>query len=194
MVYWESMSDSTRTPYQKLGAKLRSLRDYSKESAAEVSSAVEIDEELLQLIEVGRERPSEDILLLLLSHYGIGEDRADEFWRLAGYERQDSDDDDIPLGAGSGPVADAKHAMMIMLDPRVMYSDAFEITATKNGIVLGFGQNTLSSNGQPLTISRVGMSREQAKTVMGLLHKALWDLDNPAAPPADTNPKDTPAA
>jgi transcriptional regulator with XRE-family HTH domain len=181
------MSDSTRTPYQKLGARLRSLRNVSQESTAEVSSAVEIDEELLQLIEVGSERPSEDILMLLLSHYGVGEDRADELWKLAGYERQASDDEDDDVPFGPGPSADAKqHTMMVMLDPRVMYSDSFEITASKQGVIFGFGQ-LAGPTGQPLTISRVGMSREQAKTVMGLLHKALWDLDNPAP---DTKPKD----
>jgi transcriptional regulator with XRE-family HTH domain len=179
------MSDSTRTPYQKLGARLKSLRDLSQESTAEVSSAVEIDEELLHLIEGGRERPSEDILMLLLAHYGVGEDRADELWKLAGYEKQ-PDDDEMPfMGGGSSP--DMKqHTMMIMVDPRVMYSDSFEITASKQGVIFGFGQ-TVGPTGQPLTISRVGMSRDQAKTVMGLLHKALWDLDNPAP---DTKPKD----
>jgi len=188
MVYWDSMSDSTRTPYQKLGAKLKSLRNLSKESTAEVSSAVEIDEELLQLIEIGNERPSEDILMLLLAHYNVREERADELWKLAGYERQDADDDDdIPFGSAPHGSDTKQHAMMIMLDPRVMYSDAFEITASKQGFVLGFGQNA-GPSGQPLTISRIGMSREQAKTVMGLLHKALWEIDNPSS---DTNPKPT---
>ena len=82
-------------------------------------------------------------------------------------------DDDMPMG-------DMKHqAMMIMIDPRIMYSDVAEISANGQGIVLAFSQSAGPSS-QPLTVSRVGMSREQAQAVMGLLHQALWNMDNPS--------------
>jgi len=47
------------------------LRENHRESAAEVSGAVEIDEKSLRRIEAGTERPSEDILLLLISHFAL---------------------------------------------------------------------------------------------------------------------------
>ena len=167
------MSNSSKAPYKKLGTHLKSLRERHHESAAEVSSAVEIDENTLQQFETGSERPSEDILLLLISHYGLQDERAEELWRLAGYARGDRSDDDMPSG-------DMKHqAMMIMIDPRIMYSDVAEISANGQGIVLAFSQSA-GPTSQPLTVARVGMSREQAQAVMGLLHQALWNMDNPS--------------
>ncbi|HPR09886.1 helix-turn-helix domain-containing protein [Candidatus Saccharibacteria bacterium] len=169
------MSDETRTPYHKLGHRLRSLREVHKESPDEVSSAVEIDIELLELIEKGRERPSEDILLLLISHYGLQDDTAEELWDLAGYDKRT----DVVDEPGVLPEGRAQAAMMVMLDPRILYSDLAEVSATPKGFILTFSQS-VGPNGQPLPIARVGMSREQAKAVMGLLHQTLWNLDNPS--------------
>jgi transcriptional regulator with XRE-family HTH domain len=58
-------------PYKPLGAILRHLRERNRESIAEVSGAVEIDESALDRIEDGSERPSEDILMLLISHFSV---------------------------------------------------------------------------------------------------------------------------
>jgi transcriptional regulator with XRE-family HTH domain len=116
-------------PYKPLGAILRHLRERNRESVAEVSGAVEIDETALGRIEAGSERPSEDILLLLISHFSVEDDKA----------------------------------------------------ANQKGVVLNFSQNA-GQNEQPLTIARIGMSREQAKLVMGVLHQALYDLENPRRP------------
>jgi hypothetical protein len=65
-----------------------------------------------------------------------------------------------------------------MIDPRVMYSDSFEVVANQRGVVLNFSQ-VGGQNGSPLTVARIGMSREQAKMIMGILHQALYDIDNP---------------
>ena len=53
---------------------------------AEVSGAVEIDEQSLQRIEQGKERPTEDILMLLINHFGMQDDDAANLWQLAGYD------------------------------------------------------------------------------------------------------------
>jgi transcriptional regulator with XRE-family HTH domain len=52
----------TSAPYGLLGKKLRQLRESHRESVAEVSGAVEIEENFLTNIEAGKDRPSEDIL------------------------------------------------------------------------------------------------------------------------------------
>ncbi len=172
-----SMGDAnTSTPYKRLGSILRHLREEHRESVAEASGAVEIEELALASIESGQERPAEDILLLLISHYGLEEERAAELWQLAGYEHR------IDIDGFGAPEPDMKQrmqAMMIMLDPRIVYSDGFEVTANKQGVVLAFSQNTDLDSGQPLTVARIGMSYEQAKTVMGVLHQVLYNRDNP---------------
>lgn len=156
------------------------LRERRHESVAEVCGAVEIDEPLLQRIESGRERPSEDILLLLLSHFDVQDEYAAELWQLAGYTESDKNNDDtIGSHSHAAPAQDARtQAMMIMIDPRVMYSDNVEIVTNKEGIVINFGQ-TNGVNGSPLTVSRIGMSHAQARDVLGVLHQALYDIDNP---------------
>ena len=170
------MSDTNkRLPYEPLGSQLRSLRERNRESVAEVSGAVEIDEKDLTLIESGTERPSEDILLLLISHFAVEDDKAAELWQLAGYDKPATEEEhNHELVTQSN----RQQTLMVMIDPRVMYSDSVEVVADSRGVVLNFSQNA-GQQGQPLTISRVGMSREQAKMVMGILHQALYDLDNP---------------
>lgn len=161
----------TPIPYAKLGSYLKVLRESHHESLAEVSGAVEIDEPHLIAIEDGTSRPSEDILILLLNHFEVQETKVAEIMQLAGYDQSVLSDDDMP------DRPDMRQAMMIMLDPRVMYSDSVEVTANGQGVTVQFSQT--ACQGGPLTVSRIGMSREQAKIVMGLLHQVLYDLDNP---------------
>ncbi len=172
------MSDTNkRMPYEPLGSQLKSLRERNRESLAEVSGAVEIDEKALTSIEAGTERPSEDILLLLISHFAVEDDKAAELWELAGYGKPRAEEEHAH--EPSTQPTSRSQTLMVMIDPRVMYSDSVEVVADNRGVVLNFSQAN-GQHGQPLTIARIGMSRDQAKMVMGILHQALYDLDNPS--------------
>ena len=176
------MSDKKKQlPYESLGGQLKRLREVHKESVAEVSGAVEIDEKALDQIEAGQERPSEDILLLLISHFGIQDDKAAELWQLAGYDKPHDQDNDHEHDDEPRESFNRTQTMMVMIDPRVMYSDAVEVVANKQGVVVNFSQTSGPSD-KMLTISRIGMSYHQAQMVMGLLHQALYDRDNPQNP------------
>ncbi len=171
------MSDkSSLPPFAPLGRRLQQLREQHRESVAEVSGAVEIDAKQMANIELGKDRPSEDILMLLISHFGVGEDSADELWELAGYQAKHDHD-----AQKQDDQEDSKRtaAMMIMIDPRVMYSDSVEVISNRQGVVLNFSQ-TAGMGTAPLTVSRVGMSYDQAKAVMGILHQILYEQDNPS--------------
>src|SRR6185369_8362398 len=88
------MSDTKKhVPYEPLGSQLGNLRERNRESMAEVSGAVEIDEKELSRIEAGAERPSEDILLLLISHFEVEDDKAAELWQLAGYDKVQTEEE-----------------------------------------------------------------------------------------------------
>lgn len=174
-----------RIPYETLGLQLRRLRERSRESVAEVSGAVEIDESDLHKIESGAERPTEDILLLLISHFSVEDDKAAELWELAGYDHNDIEHDDRDhehthsseqQSQGSRP-----QTLMVMIDPRVMYSDSVEVVTNTKGVVVNFSQ-AAGQSGQPLTVARIGMSHEQAKMVMGVLHQALYEHENRTTP------------
>ncbi|HZM64175.1 MAG TPA: helix-turn-helix transcriptional regulator, partial [Candidatus Saccharimonadales bacterium] len=106
-------NETPKNPFVQLGDKLKSIREHRKESVAEVSGAVEIDEQTLLKIEQGHERPSEDILMLLISHFGMHEDEAAGLWQLAGYDRQD--------GERETPHNNKTMVMIMAVDPRVIY-------------------------------------------------------------------------
>ena len=73
------------SPYHPLGQRLKALREQASESLAEASGAVEIDVRQLAGFELGQSRPSEEVLLLLVSHFGAKDDEAIHLWELAGY-------------------------------------------------------------------------------------------------------------
>lgn len=163
-------------PFATLGDKLKSLRQRHKESLAEAAGAVEITEEELVHIEQGYTRPSEEILLLLINHFDTPEADALRLWELAGYDADDK------TGRGDDIDAPAKMTIMaVTFDPRIVYSDSVQINGNKHGVVLNFMQP--GSGGVPsLPAARVGMSRDQAKHMLRVLHDTLAQLDSLNAP------------
>jgi transcriptional regulator with XRE-family HTH domain len=160
------------TPYKTLGIQLRQLRQNHSESLEEVSGAVEIATEALKQIESGFERPSEDILMLIINHFGMKDDEAVQLWELAGYKQshqKEPTEEDIQ-----------KRAVFIMmaLDTRILYSGSVHITANLNGVVLNFAQAGLDQGNQSQPIARVGMSYEQAEIVTNLLQQTLINRAN----------------
>lgn len=166
------MSDERKKqPFKSLGERLKTIRQKLHESVAEVSGAVEIDEKALQNIEQGSERPSEDILMLLISHFGMKDDEAAGLWKLAGYEQPK--DGDEP--AEEKETNNRTMVMIMAVDPRIIFADGSQIVANKNGVVINFSQQ--SGTPQALITSRIGMSREQAESLLGELTKSLANLE-----------------
>lgn len=161
-------------PYKNIGERLRKWRQQVHESIAEVSGAVEIDSEQLKKIETGAVLPSEDILLLLISHLDVSEKDAKVILEQAGYAR---------------PVVDAhgmsfmdeqiikQTLMVIPFDNRILFSDSVNISATPNGVVLDFLQT--NGNPQPANVSRVGMSLDHAHAMQKLLTEILAKTGKP---------------
>ncbi len=161
-----SINNQNNLPYKSLGLKLQRIRQKKNQSISEVSGSVEIDEKMLISIEEGKFRPSEDILLLLIAHFTIDDNEASKIWELAGYESNDSNRQD------QDPNKYPPILMLLPTDNRVIYSDKAEIVANTNGIVINFLQ---LPNGpyQQQTISRIGMSREQATQLVSIINKTL---------------------
>jgi hypothetical protein len=164
-----AMNESVIRPFKSLGGSLKTLREKNNESVAEVSGAVEIDVEELESIENGFKRPSEDILMLLINHFGMQDNDAVRLWQLAGYDHgakaKDIDD---------GQANFKQVVMLLTLDSRVVYSDGVGINVDPSGVVLNFTQG--SELGERLPISRVGMSIDQAEHLSDLLQKALLKI------------------
>lgn len=168
------------SPFKTLGEKLKTIRQGLHETVADVSGAVEIDEQSLQRIEQGSERPSEDILLLLINHFGVADDDATKLWELAGYEDHDHDDD--PHEA----IQQGRTMVMIMaIDPRIIYSDGAQVTANSAGVVINFSQG--AGTPQAITTARIGMSREQAQSLIQTLQKTMEQSKPRQLPPSAQN-------
>ena len=177
------MSNEQQLPFKSLGDRLKGIRQKLNESVAEVSGAVEIDETKLVRIEQGEERPSEDILLLLISHFGMQDDEAAGLWQLAGYDPPRPHDRGHSHDLHEDLKNDRNLVLVMAVDPRVVYSDGVQVHATNTGVVVNFSQGAGSS--RSLTTARIGMSREQAYNVLKSLQETL-QRSEPRQLPAST--------
>jgi transcriptional regulator with XRE-family HTH domain len=167
---WDGMSEAN-TPFITLGSHLKYVREQSRQSLIEVSGAVEIDEQRLERIEAGIERPAEDILLLLISHFGVADREAVQLWELADYD-SDMPDQIKPDSSPDAAQFTAKNVVMLVgFDTRTIYSDGLDVIWNKSGMTLNFTQAT--GKPQDLSVARVGMSYEQAEQVLQTLQKAV---------------------
>jgi transcriptional regulator with XRE-family HTH domain len=173
------MKESKKLPYKPLGQYLKRMREKKQESLAEVSGAVEIDVTSLSDIEYGIERPSEDILLLLMNHFSISDDDAVRLWEMAGYDKPDERSEKADTNNT------IKQVMVLPMDARVAYTDMAHIVVNDRGVVMNFMQEA-GLGGQPLAVARIGMSRAHAKEVLELLQKALKQTPK-ALPSSDTS-------
>ena len=183
------VNEQRESPFQSLGKRLKTIRQKLQETVADVSGAVEIDTQELERIEQGQDRPSEDILMLLISHFGIRDDEAASLWQLAGYEPpHDHDHDD----SDETPAARAT-VLLMAVDPRVIYSDGVHVSAGPKGVVVSFAQGAGTSHS--LTTARVGMSREQAYNVIRALQETLQNTEPRELPEhfEDSRPSDDPS-
>jgi hypothetical protein len=153
------MGDSRNTLF---GQELRTLRRRFRESLAEVSGAVEIDVKDLGEIEAGQKLPSEDVVMLLISHFSLREDEALRLWRLAGF-------DNVLNGISQN---NAQSEYITENDNRILYTDMIQVSANNYGVILNFLQG-IGSDGKPSAVARVGMSREHAKSIVAVLSKTL---------------------
>ena len=163
------MSKEANTPYRTLGSHLKYVREQSRQSLLEVSGAVEIDEDRLARIEAGLERPAEDILLLLISHFGVADREAVQLWELADY---DSDiPDQLKPETVEQQLSKNNVVMLVGFDTRTIYSDGLDVMCNEAGLTLNFSQATGPS--QRVSVAKVGMSYEQAQKVADTLQRAL---------------------
>lgn len=153
-------------PYKLLGDELAKIRGRMQESLAEVSGAVEIDNDTLNSFEQGAKRPSEDILDLLISHFSVKEEEASRLWKLAGYDEQKSSHDIEELSIIQQPI------MLLPFDARVIYTDTMNVVIDKHGVVINFMQSG-GAPGQQIPAARVGMSLEYAQKVADTLQQTI---------------------
>ena len=157
------MNELDKNPYKPLGKRLKELRTRANESLAEVSGAVEIDVMELAGFELGKDRPAEDVLLLLISHFGAKDDEAVKLWEIAGYGLEK-----IPASYETNNVTLIQPAIS---QDRVLFTDVVDIVVNNYGVIMNFMQSGPANTSQ--TVARVGMSREHAKSILKILQTTL---------------------
>jgi len=170
------MAKSKPQPFSPFGIALKRLREKNAKSQAEVSGAVEIDQDRLASYEQGEVRPSEDVLFLLIQHFNLKDAEADELWRLAGYVRNGVDDDQYFMNDDFGSVKQTQTVAVSREDAKIVYTDMIQIMVNNYGVILNFMQGA-GANNQPLAVARVGMSKEHARSVLEVLKKTLEQAD-----------------
>ena len=166
------------TPYAVLGKELKKLREKLRESLAEVSGAVEIDIAELNSIEQGQFRPAEDILLLMMTHFEVEDDEAARLWNMAGYDQQPA----APVVSNPDPIVSAS------ADNRIVYTDMVHVMVNNYGVIMNFMQ-TAGPGSQPVAVSRVGMSKDHARSVLEVLKQTL-EQSEPKRLPTSKKSKD----
>jgi transcriptional regulator with XRE-family HTH domain len=156
----------SQSPYRSLGRQLKELRNRVNESLAEASGAVEIDAQELASFELGKLRPTEDVLLLLISHFGAKDDEAVKLWEMAGYGL-----DKVP----AAHMANEELRPQPAGDNRVLFTDIVDIVVNKYGVIMNFMQTGPANSSQP--VARVGMSREHAKSILQILEATLNKIE-----------------
>lgn len=170
--------------YKSLGKQLKVLRERAGESLAEASGAVEIDVKQLASYELGQNCPSEDVLLLLISHFGAKDEDAVRMWEMAGY-------------GSARPQIDQPAAEHVQPVNQILFTDVVDVTVNNYGVVMNFMQGAGPTNG-PNSVARVGMSREHAKSVLQILQVTLAQTENniknqkTTSPGPQTENKNTP--
>jgi len=163
--------------YEELGGEIKGLRKIAGESIEDVCDAVEIPHKLLKEIESGTVRPEEDLLAMLLSHFEVDEIEAIRMWRMAGYNEDQEGDQVSKDNSNNKQENDDNHLRIsIPADKPVLYTDMVQVLSNQYGVVLHFLQ--LSPNQQATVVSRIGMSKEHAKSLLKLLQKNLEDMDS----------------
>ena len=171
------METNNKKPYRSFGEVLKRLRAKALKTPAEVSGAVEIDEDRLSLYESGEQRPTEDILLLLIQHFALKDEQADELWKLAGYSGQ-PDEEKFFMNDDQGNPQQITVGITAQ-DAKIVYTDMIQVMVNNFGVIVNFMQGAGPSN-QPLAVSRVGMSKEHARSVIQVLQRTLDEAEMPA--------------
>ena len=175
-------------PYSELGNFIKLHRQKFNESLQDVSSAIEIEPSDLEKIELGQDRPSEDILILLINHFNLKDNEALSLWKMANYDDLSLLENMPYTTQPKNDIISATNIVMLMpVDARAIYSDHFEVVVGQSGLVLNFNQTV--PNNQTIPVSKIGVSLEQAGNILKALQSALLSAKYKSEPKRLNPPK-----
>ena len=178
---------SSHEPYESLGARIKFLREQWQQTVQEVCITLEIDEGSLQAIESGSTLPKPELLDMLISHFLLTDDQAQDLRDLAEDNLQQAGE---ILSSGIEDMLMKQIVMYMPIDSKIVYTDQMNATVNDHGVVLQFMQQTGAAANQSMPVSRVGMSREHAEKMIEVLQNTLKQHDQGKAQKTLPAPKE----
>lgn len=166
------MSNENKQPYEAFGARIKFLREQWQQTLSEVSGTLEIEEASLIEIEAGKSLPPGDVLDMLISHFLLTEDQAQDLRDLV---EDQNDQTSEALINGLEDFLTKQVVMYMPVDGKVVYTDNMQATVNDYGVILEFMQRT--GPGQPSVVSRIGMSRDHAEKIIEVMQNTLRQHD-----------------
>jgi len=155
------------------GVAIKAIRVAANETIENVADAVEISLEELSNIETGKKLPSEDILELFISHFALRDTEAVRLWELAGY----SYEEELRMAfEGNDDKKPKELNVHVPQDMQILFTDMVHVSGNKYGLVVNFIQG-VGPTGKPTVVSRVGMSKEHAESLVDVLQKSIKNTD-----------------
>lgn len=163
-------------PFKAFGDRIKFLREQWRQSIDEVSSAIEISKTTLADIESGKVLPDFEVLDMMISHFLLTEDQADDLRELADAGQSNGG---VPKNTPGLEELMAKQLVMMLPavdNTKIIYTDGMHANINDNGVVLQFMQQMPEGN-KPAIVSRVGMSREHAEKMVKVLNQTIKKFD-----------------
>ncbi len=151
------------------GQKLKTYRQQAGMQLEDMAAAIESDPTTVAKMESGEQEVDEEVLTLLTSLFKLDEEQSLELWQMAL-----SEDQIIKLEGSENMQDDNKEQEIkvnLPADVKVLYTDMIQIQTSPYGITLHFMQSAPGNNAQ--VVSRVGMSREHAQSLVDMLAKNI---------------------
>jgi transcriptional regulator with XRE-family HTH domain len=175
--------------FEAFGSRLKFLREQWQQSLRDVCNTLEIDEKTLRALESGKAIPSPEVLDMIISHFLLTEDQAQDLRDLLDDQKEDLE---ASLQGNIDDILSKQMVMFLPIDSRVIYTDSMQATVNENGVILQFMQQIGGS--QPVPVSRVGMSRQHAEKMIKVLQDTLKHHDQGnqrMLPPTDNSQSNT---
>lgn len=185
-----------------IGKNLKKYRTRQNLSLAQVKEKVGLDRSYLSRIENGIDKISNESLINLINLYQLTREESAELANLANLpflvhsqnNKNDILNDEKVFSSNKNEEVNnmqeknqqekslqettaGRIEINVPADVKILYSDSAWVTASNYGIVMDFAQ-IMGNPSKQQVVSRVGMSREHAEALLGVLQQKIVELQN----------------
>lgn len=161
------------------GHEIRLLRKKANESLVTTADQLGIDRSHLNKIELGRYKPSEELLDKIIAHFSVEGKKARQLRDFL--ERGPVEHVVVGglEGRGKEMPQEAKienPSLQVNVDPTkvpILYSNSVFVSSNDYGLVLDVAQTAPGSQNQQFIVSRIGMSFDHAKKMIEVINDHL---------------------